>query len=62
MVLEVGLCIWSIRVIQFGLFGFVKLWVLKNKNRNIQKYFRNRTQIDSQFWFGLFGPPNIPEL
>jgi hypothetical protein len=36
MVLEVGLCIRSIRVIQFGLFGFVKFWVLKNENRNVQ--------------------------
>jgi hypothetical protein len=59
---EVGLGIRSIRVIRFGLFGFVKFRVLKNENRNFQKYFRNRTQIDSQFRFGLFGPPNRPEL
>jgi hypothetical protein len=59
---QVGLGILSIRVIRFGLFGFVKFRVLKNENRNFQKYFRNRTQIDSQFRFGLFGPPNRPEL
>jgi hypothetical protein len=58
----VGLGIRSIRVIRFGLFGFVKFRVLKNENRNFQKYFRNRTRIDSQFRFGLFGPPNRPEL
>jgi hypothetical protein len=52
----------SIGVIRFGLFGFLKFWVLKNENRNFQKYFRNRTRIDSQFRFGLFGPPNRPEL
>jgi hypothetical protein len=57
-----GLGIRSIRVIRFGLFGFVKFRVLKNENRNFQKYFRNRTQIDSQFRFGLFGSPNRPEL
>jgi hypothetical protein len=59
---DVGLGIRSIRVIRFGLFGFVKFRVLKNENRNFQKYFRNRTRIDSQFRFGLFGPPNRPEL
>ena len=59
---RVGLGIRSIRVIRFGLFGFVKFRVLKNENRNFQKYFRNRTRIDSQFRFGLFGPPNRPEL
>jgi hypothetical protein len=60
--LHLGLGIRSIRVIRFGLFGFVKFWVLKNENRNFQKYFRNRTRIYSQFRFGLFGPPNRPEL
>jgi hypothetical protein len=59
---HLGLGIRSIRVIRFGLFGFVKFRVLKNENRNFQKYFRNRTRIDSQFRFGLFGPPNRPEL
>jgi hypothetical protein len=59
---KVGLGIRSIRVIRFGLFGFVKFRVLKNGNRNFQKYFRNRIRIDSQFRFGLFGPPNRPEL
>jgi hypothetical protein len=58
----VGLGIRSIRVIRFGLFGFVKFRVLKSENRNFQKYFRNRTRIDSQFRFGLFSPPNIPKL
>jgi hypothetical protein len=31
---QVGLGIRSIRVIRFGLFGFVKFRVLKNENRN----------------------------
>jgi hypothetical protein len=56
---EVGLSIRSI--IRFGLFGFVKFWGLKNENRNFQNKFRNRTRIDSQFRFGLFGPTNRPE-
>jgi hypothetical protein len=59
---QLGLGIRSIRVIRFGLFGFVKFRVFKNENRNFQKYFRNRTRIDLQFRFGLFGPPNRPEL
>jgi hypothetical protein len=59
---SLGLGIWSIWVIRFGLFGFVKFRVLKNENRNFEKYFMNRTRIDSQFRFGLFGPPNRPEL
>jgi hypothetical protein len=59
---RIGLGIRSIRVIRFGLFGFVKFRVLKNENRNFQKHLRNRTWIDSQFRFGLFGPPNRPEL
>jgi hypothetical protein len=52
----------SSTVIRFDLFGFVKFWVLQNENRNFQKYFRNRIRIDSQFWFGLFSPPNRLEL
>jgi hypothetical protein len=59
---KVGLGIRSIRVIRFGLFGFMKFQVLKNENQNFQKCFRNRTRIDSQFRFCLFGPPNRPEL
>jgi hypothetical protein len=56
-----GLGIRSIRVIRFGLFGFVKFRVLKNKNQNLQNNFKNRIRIDSQFRFGLFVPPNRPK-
>jgi hypothetical protein len=34
---RLGLGIQSIRVIRFGLFGFVKFRVLKNENQNFQK-------------------------
>jgi hypothetical protein len=57
----IGLGIRSIRVIRFGLFEFLKFRVLKNENRNFQNNFRNRTRIDPQFRFGLFGSPNRPE-
>jgi hypothetical protein len=34
---RLGLGIRFIRVIRFGLFGFVKFRVLKNENQNLQK-------------------------
>jgi hypothetical protein len=55
---SIGLGIRSIRVIRFCLFGFLKSRVMKNENRNFQNNFRNRTRINPQFRFGLFGPPN----
>jgi hypothetical protein len=55
---RVGLGIQSIRVIRFYLFGFLKFRVMKNENQKFQNNFRNRTRIDLQFRFGLFGPLN----
>jgi hypothetical protein len=55
---RLGLGIRSIRVIWFYLFEFLKFRIMKNENRNFQNNFRNRTRIDPQFRFDLFGPPN----